>query len=74
MLKKRTKKIIRAIKNTAAYKARSIDYTEHDDRVVVYNNNKSDHEDFVAIYAILPLTAFKLRIKAYKSKVYLEVK
>jgi hypothetical protein len=71
MTSERIDSIINALKNTTAYNNGAVDYVDNEDCVVVYNT----FEDyFMAINVIYALNPFVVKIKAWKSKVYLEVK
>ncbi|QKX04867.1 hypothetical protein HN014_08035 [Aquimarina sp. TRL1] len=61
-----------AIKNTAAYRNGSIDYVIKDDVINIYN--RLNNKEYIAVSVIYALDSFTVKIKAWKSIPYLEVK
>ncbi len=71
MTSERINSIINSIKSTTAYKLGSVDYITHNDKIVVYS---TIDDNFKAIKVIYALDPYAFEIKAWKSKVYLEIK
>lgn len=67
----RLKQIIDTIERTPAFKTGGIGHYIYSGAVIVTSEVS---QDFDAVYAILPLLQFKVKIRAYNSKVYLEIK